>query len=71
MTTYNVFCDTCEAEYKVTPLAGAGITTPTHCSYCGSSITEEAISEKDEDWDLEEDWDNLVEDDEWSSEKDK
>jgi hypothetical protein len=70
MTTYNVFCDTCEAEYTVTPLAGAGITTPTHCSYCGSSITEETISEKDEEW-TDEDWDSLVEDDEWSSEKDK
>lgn len=70
MTTYNVFCDSCEAEYTVTPLAGAGIATPTNCSYCGSSITEETVSEKNEDW-IDDDWDSLIEDDEWSSEKDK
>ena len=69
MTTYNVFCDTCEAEYSVTPLAGGDNTTPTHCSYCGSTVTEEAISEKDKEW-TDEDWDKLIEDDEWSSEED-
>jgi len=45
MTTYNVFCDTCEAEYSVTPLVGGDKTTPTNCAYCGSTITEETISE--------------------------
>ena len=70
MTTYNVFCDTCEAEYSVTPLVGGDKTTPTNCSYCGSTITEEAISEKDEEW-TDEDWDKLIEDDEWSSEDDR
>ena len=62
MTTYNVFCDTCEAEYSVTPLVGGDKTTPTNCAYCGSTITEETISE------AEEDWDKLLED-EWSSEE--
>jgi hypothetical protein len=61
MTTYNVFCDTCEAEYSVTPLVGLD-TPPTNCAYCGSSVTEETISE------AEEDWDKLLED-EWSSEE--
>ena len=69
MTTYNVFCDSCEAEYSVTPLEGGDNTTPTHCSYCGSTITEEAISKKDKEW-TDEDWDKLIEDDEWSSEED-
>lgn len=70
MTTYNVFCDTCEAEYSVTPLVGVD-TVPTNCAYCGSPITEEAISEKDEEWTPDEDWDKLIEDDEWSSEDDR
>ena len=70
MTTYNVFCDSCEAEYSVTPLVGGDKTTPTHCAYCGSTITEEAISEKNEEW-TDEDWDKLIEDDEWSSEDDR
>jgi len=69
MTTYSIFCDTCEAEYSVTPLAGGDNTTPKHCSYCGSTITEEAISKKDKEW-TDEDWDKLIEDDEWSSEED-
>ena len=69
MTTQNVFCDTCEAEYSVTPLAGSD-TRPTHCAYCGSTITEEAVLEKNEDW-PEEDWEKLIEDDEWSSEDDR
>jgi rRNA maturation endonuclease Nob1 len=68
MTTYNVFCDGCAAEYSVTPLAGSD-TPPTNCAYCGSTITEEAISEKDEEW-TDEDWDKLI-DDEWSSEDDR
>ncbi len=46
MTTYNVFCDSCEAEYSVTPLEGGDNTVPSNCSYCGSTITEETISEK-------------------------
>jgi len=69
MTTYNVFCDTCEAEYSVTPLEGGDNTIPSNCSYCGSKITEEAVSEKDEEW-TDEDWDSLIEDDEWSSKED-
>ena len=69
MSKYNVFCDSCEAEYSVTPLEGGDNTLPTHCSYCGSTITEEAVSEKDEEW-TDEDWDKLIEDDEWSSEED-
>ena len=69
MTTYNVFCDTCEAEYSVTPLEGGDNTIPSNCSYCGSTITEEAISKKDKEW-TDEDWDKLIEDDEWSSEED-
>jgi len=69
MTTYNVFCDSCEAEYSVTPLEGGDNTIPSNCSYCGSTITEEAISEKDKEW-TDEDWDKLIEDDEWSSEED-
>ena len=69
MTTYNVFCDTCEAEYSVTPLEGGDNTMPSNCSYCGSTITEEAISKKDKEW-TDEDWDKLIEDDEWSSEED-
>ena len=68
MTTYNVFCDTCEAEYSVTPLVGVD-TIPTNCAYCGSKITEETISEKNEEW-TDEDWDSLIEDDEWSSKED-
>ena len=68
MTTYNVFCDSCAAEYSVTPLVGLD-TPPTNCAYCGSTITEEAISEKNEEW-TDEDWDKLIEDDEWSSEED-
>lgn len=70
MTTYNVFCDSCEAEYSVTPLEGADNTIPKHCSYCGLTITEEAISKKDKEW-TDEDWDKLIEDDEWSSEDDR
>jgi hypothetical protein len=69
MTTYNVFCDSCEAEYSVTPLEGGDNTIPSNCSYCGSTITEEAISKKDKEW-TDEDWDKLIEDDEWSSEED-
>jgi hypothetical protein len=69
MTTYNVFCDSCEAEYSVTPLEGGDNTVPSNCSYCGSTITEEAISKKDKEW-TDEDWDKLIEDDEWSSEED-
>ena len=69
MTTYNVFCDSCEAEYSVTPLEGGDNTIPSNCSYCGSTITEEAISEKDKEW-TDEDWDKLIEDDEWSSGED-
>jgi hypothetical protein len=68
MTTYNVFCESCAAEYSVTPLVGVD-TIPTNCAYCGSTITDDAISEKDEDW-TDEDWDNLIEDDEWSSKED-
>jgi len=45
MTTYNVFCDSCAAEYSVTPLAGSDA-RPTNCAYCGSEIAEETISEK-------------------------
>jgi hypothetical protein len=45
-------------------------TIPTNCAYCGSTITEEAISEKDEEW-ADEDWDKLIEHDEWSSEDDR
>ena len=70
MTTYNVFCDSCEAEYSVTPLEGGDNTIPSNCSYCGSTITEEAISKKDKEW-TDEDWDKLIEDDEWSSEDDR
>jgi NAD-dependent SIR2 family protein deacetylase len=69
MTTYNVFCDACAAEYSVTPLAGSD-TPPTNCAYCGSEIAEETILEKNEDW-PEEDWEKLIEDDEWSSEDDR
>ena len=69
MTTYNVFCDSCAAEYSVTPSVGTD-TPPTNCAYCGSTITEEAISEKNEEW-TDEDWDKLIEDDEWSSEDDR
>ncbi len=69
MTTYNVFCDSCEAEYSVTPLEGGDNTVPSNCSYCGSTITEEAISKRDKEW-TDEDWDKLIEDDEWSSEED-
>jgi NAD-dependent SIR2 family protein deacetylase len=69
MTTYNVFCDSCAAEYSVTPLAGSD-TRPTHCAYCGSEIAEETILERNEDWPAE-DWEKLIEDDEWSSEDDR
>ena len=69
MTTYNVFCDSCTAEYSVTPLAGSD-TRPTHCAYCGSEIAEETILEKNQEW-PEEDWEKLIEDDEWSSEDDR
>jgi len=68
MTTYNVFCDGCAAEYSVTPLAGSD-TRPTHCAYCGSEIAEETIFEKNQDWD-DEDYSKLIEDDEWSSDED-
>jgi rRNA maturation endonuclease Nob1 len=69
MTTYNVFCDACAAEYSVTPLAGSD-TPPTNCAYCGSEIAEETILEKNQEW-PEEDWEKLIEDDEWSSEDDR
>ena len=68
MTTYNVFCDSCEAEYSVTPSVGGDNTQPTRYSYCGTTIAEDAITEKDEEW-TDEDWDKLI-DDEWSSEED-
>ena len=67
MTTYNVFCDSCAAEYSVTPLAGSD-TRPTNCAYCGSEIAEETISEKNQDW-SDEDFDRLIEDD-WPSDED-
>jgi len=70
MTTYSVFCDSCAAEYSVTPLVGLEI-PPTHCAYCGLEISEETISEKNQDWPEEDDWDELIEDDEWSSEDDR
>lgn len=69
MSTYNVFCDSCEAEYSVTPLVGGDNTQPTHCSYCGTTIAEDAITEAEEEW-TDEDWDKLIEHDEWSSEED-
>lgn len=68
MTTYNVFCDSCAAEYSVTPLAGSD-SPPTHCAYCGSEIAEETILEKNQDW-ADEDYNKLIEDDEWSSDED-
>jgi len=67
MTTYNVFCDGCAAEYSVTPLAGSD-TPPTNCAYCGSEIAEETISEKNQDW-SDDDFDRLIEDD-WPSDED-
>jgi DNA-directed RNA polymerase subunit RPC12/RpoP len=68
MTTYNVFCDTCETEYSVTPSAGVSDLIPTNCSYCGSQILEETITEVEDDW-TDEDWDSLIED-EWNTEED-
>jgi hypothetical protein len=68
MTTYNVFCDSCSAEYSVTPLAGLDNTPPTNCAYCGSEIAEEAILEKNQEW-SDDDFDKLIED-EWSSDED-
>ena len=68
MTTYNVFCDSCSAEYSVTPLAGLDDTPPTNCAYCGSKISEETISKKNEDW-TDDDFNKLIED-EWSSDED-
>jgi rRNA maturation endonuclease Nob1 len=67
MTTYNVFCDGCAAEYSVTPLAGSDA-PPTNCAYCGSEIAEETISEKNQDW-SDDDFDRLIEDD-WPSDED-
>ena len=69
MSTYKIFCDSCEAEFSITPLAGSDA-RPTNCAYCGSEIAEETISEKDEEW-ADEDWDKLIEHDEWSSEDDR
>ena len=68
MTTYHVFCDSCAAEYSVTPLVGLD-TPPTHCAYCGSEIAEETILEKNEEW-PEEEWEKLI-DDEWPTEDDR
>ena len=67
MTTYNVFCDSCAAEYSVTPLAGSE-TRPTHCAYCGSEIAEETILERNKEW-SDDDFDKLIED-EWPSDDD-
>jgi hypothetical protein len=67
MTTYNVFCDSCAAEYSVTPLAGSDA-QPTNCAYCGSEIAEETISEKNQDW-SDDDFDRLIEDD-WPLDED-
>jgi len=69
MTTYNVFCDTCETEYSVTPSEGVDKGIPTNCSYCGSNIAEETITEKDEE--LPDGWMDELIDDEWSSEEDR
>ena len=68
MTTYNVFCDGCAAEYSVTPSVGLD-TPPTNCAYCGSNIAEETITEKDEE--LPDGWMDELIDDEWSSEDDR
>jgi NAD-dependent SIR2 family protein deacetylase len=68
MSTYKIFCDSCEAEFSITPLAGSDA-RPTNCAYCGSNIAEETITEKDEE--LPDGWMDELIDDEWSSEDDR
>jgi len=68
MSTYKIFCDSCEAEFSITPLAGSDA-RPTNCAYCGSNIAEETITEKDEE--LPDGWMDELIDDEWPSEDDR
>jgi len=68
MSTYKIFCDSCEAEFSITPLAGSDA-RPTNCAYCGSNIAGETITEKDEE--LPDGWMDELIDDEWSSEDDR
>lgn len=58
MPTYEVVCESCDAEYSVTSLDGINIDPPAHCSYCGEALNDDLIKEYDED---EDDWDKLSE----------
>lgn len=61
MSSYKVYCDSCDAEFQL-----IGSATPKHCSYCSAELDETCISEEDDDSFSEEDWDKLIEDiDEW------
>ena len=62
MPTYEVVCESCDAEYSVSSYEGVMYEPPTHCSYCGSRLNDDLVSENpdgEEDWDK--DWDKLSE----------
>jgi|LauGreDrversion4_2_1035121.scaffolds.fasta_scaffold156157_2 hypothetical protein len=71
MSKYKIFCDSCEAEYTVTPVAGDTHNEPVHCSYCGSELTDENVGTHEED-DIDEEWEKLLEEDidDWKLEED-
>ena len=58
MPTYEIVCESCDAEYSVTSLDGINIDPPAHCAYCGETLNDDLIKEYDED---ENDWDKLSE----------
>jgi predicted nucleic acid-binding Zn ribbon protein len=45
MPTYEVVCESCDAEYSVTSLDGINIDPPAHCSYCGEALNDDLIKE--------------------------
>jgi hypothetical protein len=60
MSSYKVYCDSCDAEYQI-----IGAALPKHCVYCSTELDETCISEEDEEF-SDDEWDKLIEDiDEW------
>jgi hypothetical protein len=60
MSSYKVYCDSCDAEYQI-----IGTALPKPCVYCSTELDETCISEEDEEF-SDDEWDKLIEDiDEW------
>lgn len=59
MSSYQIFCDSCESEYSVTPYED-GAKLPAHCCYCGSKIDEASIREESSEMEsVDDEWERL------------